>query len=291
MIAKSLSAVGVPIVYHIQLNGGTDPADYYLQFHSSAAETNSATMWNDTEPTGSLISLGNDTNHNNTSVLNILYYFSSIKGLQNFNGYAGNAGVNNQATGCKDGLFFTKLRAGGTANWPVFDYLRGADNYLYFNLTSAEGVFASHNFGAVSGFEINSAWSETNASGDDYVFGHFGEEIVIQEDIDSYLIDAFTSTTDNDNVQIIFPYSGAATINTELILKATREATPNWVTLTIEILSSWIDKDGVTWQLMKASGDISENSTGTAMRFNVVTAEGGSETEHNFKWFDFSWSD
>ncbi len=114
--------------------------------------------------------------------------------------------------------------------------------------------------------------------------------MVIQGDISVYNTTAITSSTNNDNVQITFKYKGAATLNTELLIDATREATPDWVELTATQLSSWVDKDGDTWKLIKATGSISANAAGTSMRFRVRTDESSSETQHDFKDIDFSWS-
>lgn len=285
--AKTLSSVAAAYVYHAYQNGGTDPGDYYLDLTSTAAEGNSNTPWNDTEPTASLISLGTSTNVNASGVLQILYYFSPKTGLQAFGGYAGNSGSNDQATGCLNGLFGTKSRTGGTSrNWVVYDSVRGDSKRLNWNGTNTEGTIATVAFDTPSGIELNSSDSNVNINTDDYVYWHFGEEMVIQGDIDCFPVDAETATSTNDTVKIVVEVDTAATINTEFKVYATREATPNWVLGTLvdtETLS-----DGV--QQWTAEIDIGGNAAGTSMRWRIVTDESGSETEHNIYQLKMTWT-
>lgn len=285
MIAKDLTNAVTSIIYHSQLDGGTAPEDFNLVLNTTAAEVNAVTAWNDIAPNANLISLGTG-NGNTNAALMVLYYFAPNVGLQNFGGYAGNAGVNNQATGCKDGMFFTKIRAGGVANWSVYDDLRGADNALNWNLTAVESVAGNVGFNATSGIDLSGADADVNAAADDYVYGHFGKEMVIQDDFDVFPVDSISASGDsNDEVVITFEYGGSATLNTELLLYATREATPNWVLGSmsqIETLSGGV-------KLITATIDISGNAAGTAMRWRLASSESGSETEHNISNLKIRW--
>lgn len=297
MIGKTLSSVGNGIVYHAYADGGTAPEDKYFLLPSTAAEADSINPWNDTKPTSNLISLGIATENNTNNALQILYYFAPVAGLQAFGEYDGNTGSEPvagellpSASGCKDGMSFIKNRTGVGSNWNVFDSFRGDDEALYFNLVNTETTEAGVGFHATSGITITSSAGEVNLTGKSYVFGHFGKEKIPQAHIDRWLASALTSSSPNDNVQVIFKYKGAATLNTELLAKATREGTPNWVTLTLSQLSTWVDENGDTWKLIKGVGDISGNAAGTNMNVRIQTAVESPYTEHNIRDLDFSWS-
>ncbi len=283
MIVKKLSSTDGALVYHSGCNGGVSPEDYILALNTTAAEIDTVGPWNDIDPTSSLISLGTQGATNGASALLICYYFAPVAGLQAFGGYTGVTGSQTVATGCKDGMWFDKNR-GAVSGWPVVDSFRGNDLRLLWNSTVVEGARLAE-FDSVSGFDINNDDAEMGANTNTYVYGHFGKEMVIQGDIDVYPTTALTSTSNNDTVIITFEYSGAATLNTELIVYASREGTPNWVQGTLIKLADISD----SYDLLQARIDISGNTTGTSMRWRIATSEGGSETQHDIKNLKIEW--
>lgn len=284
MIAKILST-GVGTTYHAQFNGGTSPADYTIDINSTQIQQNDNTAWNDTIPTNSLISLGIAGKTNDNGSLCVLYYFSPIAGLQNFGGYTGNSNVNNQDTGVKDGMFFIKRRlgGGGGGDWRVFDQLRGS-NALAWNLNTIESLFTGVALGSVTGIDINTAAGDININNDNYIYGHFGEQLVPQGNMDVYPANAITSVGDNNNVRITFEYEGAAALNSELLVYASRESTPDWVQGTLSEAKTLANGR----KLLTADIDISGNDAGTSMRWRIATNE-TTRTEHNIRNLTISW--
>ncbi len=285
MFGKTLSESGSPTVYSAYSNGGPNAQNYYLQLHSTLVEQNNAVMWR-ASPTPTTISTGVSTTVNNTA-LQIIYYFSPVAGLQNFGGYEGTDGVNNQATGCKDGMFFAKSRI-GVGGWYIFDSLRGSDNYLFWNAANVEGAVSTVSFNTDAGIDMTTGNVNPNNSSNDYIYGHFGKEMVPQGDISVFPTISETSNSANNNVEIYFKYKGSASIeegSEELFIDASREASPNWVNLNIEKISD-IDTE---YQLLRAYGNISSNAAGTDMRWRLRTVE-TVKTQHDIEDLDISWT-
>ena len=63
-------------VYHVGLNGGSNPEQYYLQMPGNDNAVNSNTRWNDTAPTSTYFTVGNSSRVN----LNNSNYFHKKKG-------------------------------------------------------------------------------------------------------------------------------------------------------------------------------------------------------------------
>lgn len=285
ILAKTMTSIAGGITYHSQFNNGTDPADYYINIDNTHTEQNLSTIWNDTEPTNLLISLGTNSNPNGSGVLSMIYYFSSVSGLQNFGGYAGNSGNNNQATGCKNGMFFTKLRAGGTGNWFVVDSFRGDSKPLYWNLTSIEGSVLTVAFDSTSGININTSNGDVNASGDDYIYGHFGEELIPQGNFDIYPTNAVTSSGSNNKTKITFEYKGSANLNSEILLYSSRKAaTIEWVLGNMQKTADLSDG----YEQIEAEIDVSGVTNDNEMRWRLASNE-SPLTEHNFKNLKMIW--
>lgn len=286
MFARDCEVVANWEVYHASINDGTDPADYLLRLDSANPYTDSANPWNDIEPTFSLISLGTAVNLNTDGDACMLFYFCDVAGLQDFGNFDGGTNPKTLTTGCKDGLIFIKMWTGAASgSWLVTDSIRGSDTALYFDVNNAEAADGGVAFDGTSGVEITGTDANTNAVGYDYIYGHFGTELIPQGNIDVYNTDSITSVSDNNSVIITFEYKGVATLNTELNVYASREATPNWVQGTIEKLDDISDG----YQLLQARIDISGNASGTDMRWRFTTNESGSETQHDIKNLKFEW--
>ncbi len=277
MIIKNLGSAYGANGGHCQYGGGSSPWNYGMLLSGTSAESEHIAFWNNTAPTDTLISIGTSAGNNGSADLTVAYYFSPLAGLQNFGGYAGNSGVNNQATGCKDGAFFIKKRSGGTGNWNVIDSVRGNSTRLYWNVTNAEDSGATDTgFNTTAGIDIDNAVGDINASGDYYVYGHFGKEMVIQDNIDSYVTDGVPGNGTNDRIQILFEYDGDAS-GTELQVYGSRVASPAW---SLGILQQIGDLSNGR-KAMRAIIDASGQSAGDELRWRIVTDE-VTYTEHNF---------
>ena len=62
----------------------------YMQLDANDAESTSTARWNDTAPTASVFSIGDDNQVNNSSYNYIAYCFHSVEGYSKLGSYTGN---------------------------------------------------------------------------------------------------------------------------------------------------------------------------------------------------------
>lgn len=284
LFTKLLSTTSDSRTYHSQLNGGTNPYTYSVILSGTTVESSQPTYWN-SAPTASNIGLGTFAETNSNNGLLVLYYFSSVAGLQNFGGYAGNSDKNDQDTGCKDGLIFIKIRTGTAGDWCIYDSIRGDSNALYWSQGAAQGTLATVSFNATSGFDLDSNSSQINESGRNYIYGHFGAELKPQGEFDIYPTTAITSSGNNNKTKIIFEYKGAGNLNSDILLYASRKSlTINWA------LGSMIKTADLSdgYEQIEAEIDLSAITNNNEMRWRLASNE-GTFTEHNFKNLKMVW--
>ena len=165
-------------VYHKDM-GNT----HGLYLNTTAAKEDNATFWNDTDPTSSVITLGNDggTNYNGSNI--VAYCWSEVAGYSKFGTFEGNDNVNGPFIYCGfRPRFFMAKNIDATYSWYIFDTARStynwSDKVLYPDLNSAETTSgAGDAFDIVSnGIKLRGDGSNTiNASGNTYVFAAFAE--------------------------------------------------------------------------------------------------------------------
>ena len=155
-------------VYHKGLNGGTNPAQYYLELNANAGEQASADRWYNTAPTSTHFIVGgtNIINHNFNNVY-IAMLFASVTGISKCGYYDGQNTELAITTGFQPRfLLIKKVNAGG--NWFFADTNRGwgaTDQILQLNESAAQ--FLNNDFGAptATGFTLKGAetgWNEIN---------------------------------------------------------------------------------------------------------------------------------
>jgi len=137
--------------------------------------------WNNTAPTSTVFSLGNNTfpEVNGSGNLILAYCFAEVAGYSAFGSYTGN--------GVPDGPFvFTGFRprwiliknSSATASWYIYDAVRNTfnvvDKLLYPNLSNAEDTYT---FGDMlsNGFKIRSTDSGMNSNGNTIIYAAFAE--------------------------------------------------------------------------------------------------------------------
>ncbi len=285
VITKVLSTSGYgSYVYHSQLNGGTNPKDEYLTLLTAAGEVYSTTAWGNTANTSTLLSIGSDASVNVANHLCVAYYFAPVAGLQAFGEYTGN--TPNAPTvgtllpsdsGCKDGMFFAKTR-NASAAWYTFDDIRG-NKSLNWNSTATENADAGFAWNAISGVDLTNSTGVNNiSSGYKYIYGHFGKEMVIQGDTDSYITTPVSGNGTNSSIQVTFELETSMALNTVFEIHVSRKTTtPDWeqASLAEEFTLSNGRKQ------IKATVDMTSTDSGDDLRWRVVTAEGSSFTEYN----------
>ena len=139
IIIKSLDDTEWWAVYHRQLNGGTNPEQYYLRLNGNNAEASSADLWNNTAPTSTNFSLGTGNAVNKNGDDYIAYLFAHDD--QSF-------GENENASVIKCGTYTTdsnedatinlgwepqwvlakRIDSNSAADWMIVDSMRGFPN-------------------------------------------------------------------------------------------------------------------------------------------------------------------
>ncbi len=138
IIVKNRDASQNWLVYHKSLG-----ATKYVRLNLNNAEGTSSAVWNDTEPTTSVFTVGTDgaVNANNEEM--IAYCFADIKGYSKFGKYVGNVSADGSFvyTGFKPAFLMVKM-TNGSSHWSMFDNKRlgynTSNRVLYANETAAE---------------------------------------------------------------------------------------------------------------------------------------------------------
>jgi len=167
------------MVYH---SGNTAaPATDYLFLNSTNATSDYEGAWNDNAPTSTVFSIGNSNETNQNTANHIAYAFHSVDGYSKFGSYTGNGSTDGPFvyTGFRPAFVLWKKSTGVGADWNIFDATRDSYNVsnktLYPNLSNAEVT----SFGKVdllsSGFKIRVTNTDTNVSGETYIYMAFAE--------------------------------------------------------------------------------------------------------------------
>ena len=183
IIFKSLS-VGGPswVVYH-QSKGAT----YTLYLNETSAGGTSAEMLNNTEPTSSLITLGNGTSSNSSGASTIAYCFADVQGFSKFGSYTGNGSTDGTFvyTGFKPAWVMVKCTS-TTESWDIKDNKRNpfntCDNGLRANQSSADDINTTYHMidYLSNGFKLRGANQNlVNGSGQSYIYMAFAEQPLV----------------------------------------------------------------------------------------------------------------
>jgi hypothetical protein len=168
------------VVYHSKLNGGTNPANYYLYSTQTAAEAALAAFFNNTMPTSSVFTVGTDSFVNQSGTGIVAYLFAGVEGFSKFGSYVGNGATDGPFVWCgfQPKWIFLKGRNIATS-WRQYDAARMPNNEakspLYFNIANAESAEANGIDILSNGFKLR--WSDNviNGSGSTYIFAAFAE--------------------------------------------------------------------------------------------------------------------
>ena len=161
-------------VYHASLG-----ATKHMALDATQAVGTASSVFNNTEPTSSVFSVGTDTAANNSGDSLIAYVFAEKKGYSKFGKYTGNGNEDGTFiyTGFKPAWVMNK-RTDTTNNWIIQDSKRNgfnADNpILKANTNDAEQAVHEMDF-VSNGFKIKTTGAGSNASGGTYIFMAFAE--------------------------------------------------------------------------------------------------------------------
>jgi hypothetical protein len=117
-------------VYHSSLG-----ATQGLRLNSTIAAYTSSTRWNNTEPTSTLFTVGNDGEVNTSGEDQIAYCFAEVKGFSKFDSYIGNGSTNGPFvyTGFKPAFVLTKKTTAGA----ILGYVQITKEQLIYNVKNA----------------------------------------------------------------------------------------------------------------------------------------------------------
>ena len=137
------------------------------------------TVWNNTNPTSSVFSVGSSANANTNGNAIIAYCFAEKQGYSKFGSYTGNGNADGTFvyTGFKPAFILAK-DADSSDNWIIHDTTRNPSNpvgaYLRPNLSSAEGTFSHYDI-LSNGFKNLYAGGSLNGSGKNIIYMAFAE--------------------------------------------------------------------------------------------------------------------
>ena len=152
--------------------------DKYLNLNDTTAAADAGSnIWNDTAPTSTVFSIGNDYDVNNSSSTTyIAYCFAEVEGYSKFGSYTGNGSTDGPFVYCGfRPSFLLFKRSSAAEDWVITDTarrtynqmnggLRPNGNYVEFSDDSVAVDFTAN------GFKIRATDAKTNSSGSTYIF-------------------------------------------------------------------------------------------------------------------------
>jgi hypothetical protein len=190
IIAKKRNGAPNWGVYHTSIG-----ATKYLELNNNSASQTDTAVFNDTEPTSSVFSVGTDNKTNGSSGTYIAYCFAEKKGYSKFGSYTGNGSSNGPFvyTGFKP-AFIMFRRTDTTGDWVMKDNKRSGTSALQnfgqmnpnqtqhpsANQTNAENKASALAMDILSnGFKPRGADTDINASSGNYIFMAFAEQPLV----------------------------------------------------------------------------------------------------------------
>jgi hypothetical protein len=181
IIVKRTNTTGNWQVYH----RGLTSAANVIQLNDTAAQVSAPTVWNSTDPTSTVFSVGTGSNVNANGSTYVAYLFAHNAGGFGLSGTdnvisCGSYTGNGSATGPTITLNYEpqwlliKKSSAGSENWMLVDNMRGFvvggnDARLFANTDSAEAS-ATRVSPTSTGFQINSTDDQVNTNGDTYIY-------------------------------------------------------------------------------------------------------------------------
>ena len=180
MLAKRLNSSGQWDMYHSGLSNAKSGS---IVLNDSAAFASDSSIWNNTDPTSSLVNIGTSSTTNTSSGTYVMYCFAEKNGFSKFGTYTGNGDNTNGAfiyVGFKPAFLMIKCSDTAGEHWHIHDTKRqtfNVDNrYLLANTSDAESTSNSYAIDILSnGFKARTDNASTNGSGKSYIFMAFAE--------------------------------------------------------------------------------------------------------------------
>jgi len=168
-------------VYHVSNNNTK-----VMFLESTSSGISNVRYWNNTTPTSSVFTIGNDSSLNASGGTFVAYCFADIKGFSKFGSYVGNGNADGTFvyTGFKPAFFLFK-RTDGANSWGIMDNKRSTsganeiDKGLKPDSANAEYTGFNKIDFTSNGIKLKSTDSDNNASGASYIYMAFAEEPLV----------------------------------------------------------------------------------------------------------------
>jgi hypothetical protein len=155
-------------VYHRSLDDGNQPATHALRLNSTAAEGDESSYWNDTEPTSTQFTVGNNQNHNGGSHIFYLFAHDTASSSQIYcDGYTKTGSSQDINIGWSPQWLMLKRRD-STGSWYVMDTTRGFTTDSNPVTLKAESSDAEGGLGNVT--RTSTGFNVTSNSGQKWVY-------------------------------------------------------------------------------------------------------------------------
>jgi len=165
-------------------------ATKYLKLNDNSAEASSSTLFQDTDPTNQVFSIGTNGNVNTNGNTYIAYCFAEKVGYSKFGSYVGNGNADGTFvyTGFKPSWLMIK-GTGSTDNWHIFDIKRnpyyptsssygGMATRLMANRNDADDLSQGGFEFLSNGLKMTTSWAGGNNSGEKFIYMAFGQSLV-----------------------------------------------------------------------------------------------------------------
>ena len=181
IMIKETSATNNWAVYHKGLNGGTTPQNYYLVLNTTAAQTSSSALWNNTAPTSSQFTVGTDATVNASGGTYIAYIFADQAGGFGISGTDSviacgsyTAGTNITVNLGWEPQYLLIKDTTNVYTWFAMDVMRGESqtfiNYLRPALSGAEPTYTPGSYIPTATGFYNLGTPVFNVAGDNVIY-------------------------------------------------------------------------------------------------------------------------
>jgi len=152
-----------------------------VYLNSNNGGTAASVVWNNTNPTSSVFSIGTWGGINYNTDNFVAYCFAAVPGYSAFGSYAGNGTTTGDGpfiyTGFRPAFVMLKAYIGSGENWAIYDKSRigyNSSNYVLFpNLPNIENAATTHIDLLSNGFKLRSG--NQNLSSYSYIYAAFAE--------------------------------------------------------------------------------------------------------------------
>jgi len=259
LIVKRLDSSSEWRCWHRKLNGGTNVGQYSILLNTNDQNGTGVGIWNNTAPTSSVFTVGNDNKVNADGGSYVAYLFAHHDGDGNFGPdndkdaikcgtYTGNGGSLNVVVGWEPQWLLIKNYDGYDANWQLFDNMRAVgtadldDSILNPNTTGAEFSQDRITFQG-NGFRTTENDSDTDANGHKFLYVAIRKKDGVVGKLPSAGTDVFAMDTGNDSSTIPCFDSG---FPVDFAFRREPASTDNWFTSARGMENRYVDLNSAT---------------------------------------------